>query len=108
MTPYYILATNYSSLNASTPHISEPILVSSLDIGNDGSAFIEVLVRRAEQVSAEQNGDDDGFRTLLPASSFLTPMEARNEQCMSRVRMFGQEKLSGDIAKQKWDQFKVS
>ena len=81
--------------------------MSSVDIGNDGSAFVEVLVRRAEQVSDGQCGEDDGFRTLLPASSFLTPMESRNEECMSRVRMFDHERLSGDLANQKWDQFKV-
>ena len=49
----------------------------------------------------------DGFRTLLPAASFLTPMESRNEENISRVRMFGQEKLSKDLSSQKWDQFKV-
>ena len=87
--------------------ISEPVKVSSIDIGNDGSAFVQVLVRRAEQDTRENAEDNDGFKTILPASSFLTPLESRNEECMLRVRMFGHEKLSGDAVNQKWDQFKV-
>ena len=67
---------------------------------------MEVLVRRAEQPYG-QSAEDDGFRTLLPASSFLTPLESRNEESMSRVRMFGPEKLSHALSQQKWDQFKV-
>ena len=86
--------------------ISEPYQVQSIDIGNDGSAFVEILARRAEQ-AYNLSTDDDGFRTLLPAASFLTPMESRNEENISRVRMFGQEKLSKDLSSQKWDQFKV-
>ena len=87
--------------------ISEPVKVSSIDIGNDGSAFVQVLVRRAEQITPENSEDNDGFKTILPASSFLTPLESRNEESISRVRMFGHEKLSGDAVNQKWDQFKV-
>ena len=87
--------------------ISEPVKVSSIDIGNDGSAFVQVLVRRAEQETHEDGEDNDGFKTILPASSFLTPLESRNEESTSRVRMFGHEKLSGDALNQKWDQFKV-
>jgi len=68
---------------------------------------VEVLVRRAEQAYG-QSTEDDGFRTILPASSFLTPLESRNEECMSRVRLFGPEKLSQALSQQKWDQFKVS
>ena len=68
---------------------------------------MEVLVRRAEQVYNKSN-EDDGFRTLLPAASFLTPMESRNEENISRVRMFGIEKLSQELQSQKWDQFKVN
>ena len=86
--------------------IVEPCQVQSIDIGNDGSAFVEVLVRRAEQ-AYNHSIEDDGFRTLLPAASFLTPMESRNEENISRVRMFGPEKLSHDLSLQKWDQFKV-
>ena len=86
--------------------ILEPIEVSSIDIGNEGSAFIEVMVRRAEQACAE-NSENDGFRSIIPASSFMTPLESRNEESMSRVRMFGPEKLSVDLSKEKWDQFKV-
>ena len=64
------------------------------------------MVRRAEQACVE-NSENDGFRSIIPASSFMTPLESRNEESMSRVRMFGPDKLSVDLSKQKWDQFKV-
>ena len=64
------------------------------------------MVRRAERACVE-NSENDGFRSIIPASSFMTPLESRNEESMSRVRMFGPDKLSVDLSKQKWDQFKV-
>ncbi|KAK4328413.1 hypothetical protein Pmani_001161 [Petrolisthes manimaculis] len=72
--------------------------LSSIDIGNDGSAFIEVLVGR--------EGVAD-FQVLLVASSFMTPIESRNGTDLHRVRMFGPDKLNKSVAEQKWDRVKV-
>ncbi|KAK3881758.1 hypothetical protein Pcinc_013840 [Petrolisthes cinctipes] len=72
--------------------------LSSIDIGNDGSAFIEVLVGR--------EGVAD-FQVLLVASSFMTPIESRNGTDLHRVRMFGPDKLNKTVAEQKWDRVKV-
>ena len=72
--------------------------ITSIDIGNNGSAFVEV------QVGKEANQE---FKVILVASSFLSPLESRNESNMTRVRMFSTEKLSADVAKEKWDQIKI-
>lgn len=54
------------------------ILISGIDIGNEGSAFVEVLA----------SVDGQEFSVLLPTSSFMSPMEARNDEERKRVRMF--------------------
>ncbi|RXG73803.1 DNA repair protein XRCC1 [Armadillidium vulgare] len=71
--------------------------IRSLDIGNENSAFIEVLVSREE-------GE---FKVLLVASSFMSPLESRNGTNPNRVRMFGSDKLNKPIADQKWDRIKI-
>lgn len=72
--------------------------IHSIDIGNEGSAFVEVLVGR------EGAGD---FQLLLVASSFMSPIESRNSTDLNRVRMFGPDKLNKNVACQKWDRIKV-
>jgi hypothetical protein len=79
--------------------LSKTAQISSIDIGNNGSAFIEVQVGR--------KASNKDFKVILVTSSFLTPIESRNETNWARVRMFASEKLNGDIAKDKWDQIKV-
>ena len=75
--------------------------IESVDVGNFGSAFVEVQVGRG-------GGEEDGaFSTLLAASSFMSPMESRNGQNAARVRMFATDKLNRDVAAQKWDRVKV-
>ena len=54
-------------------------VISSIDIGNDGSAFVEVLVGRRESGS-----DNSDYTALLPASSFMTPIESRNWEMTNR------------------------
>ncbi|KAK8380787.1 hypothetical protein O3P69_008018 [Scylla paramamosain] len=72
--------------------------INSLDIGNDGSALIEVLVSR--------EGMND-YQVLLVSSAFMSPAESRNGTDLHRVRMFGPEKLNKNVAEQKWDRLKV-
>lgn len=72
--------------------------INSLDIGNDGSALIEVLVSR--------EGMND-YQVLLVSSAFMTPTESRNGTDLHRVRMFGPDKLNKNVAGQKWDRLKV-
>ena len=74
--------------------------ITSIHIGNEGSAFVEVLVGRQET-------KDEDFKTLLVASSFMTPIESRNDQNLNRVRMFNADKLNAEIVGEKWDRVKV-
>lgn len=75
-------------------------VISSIDIGNESSAFIEVLVSRSSDTTPD-------FQVLLVASSFMSPMDCRQNTNLNRVRMFGSDKLSQALAKQKWDRIKV-
>ena len=79
--------------------LSAPSQIHGIDIGNNGSAFVEV------QVSRQASFND--YKVILVASSFLTPLESRNENSLTRVRMFAHDKLNADVAKDKWDLIKV-
>jgi len=80
--------------------LEEMSIISNLDLGNNGSAFIEVQVGRLGMEVKD-------YQTLLVASSFMSPGEARLGDMATRVRMFGHEKLSAAVAKEKWDMVKV-
>ncbi|XP_078381815.1 DNA repair protein XRCC1-like [Oculina patagonica] len=75
--------------------------IHSIDIGNNGSALVEVLVGRSSWSSEEQ------FQVLLVASSFMSPAESKSFTNTNRVRMFGADKLSKPVAAQKWDRVKL-
>nr|XP_022341040.1 DNA repair protein XRCC1-like [Crassostrea virginica] len=75
--------------------------IHSIDIGNEGSAFVEVLVGKSTATSEQD------YEVLLVASSFMTPVESRNETNRNSVRMFGPEKLNKSVAAQKWDRVKI-
>ncbi|CAH1797161.1 unnamed protein product [Owenia fusiformis] len=84
-----------------TIQLEKSTKILSLDIGNNGSAFVEVLVGRASMAS------EDDFKVLLIASSFMTPLEARSNNGLTRVRMFDNEKLSQPTRDEHWDKVKV-
>lgn len=75
-------------------------VLTSIDVGNENSAFIEVLTGRSST-------PDLDLEVLLVASSFMSPMEARSGNNPNRVRMFASDKLSKPVAEQKWDRVKV-
>lgn len=79
--------------------MSKATEISAIDIGNENSAYIEVLVSRS--------GSDDGFKTLLVMSSFMTPAEAREGTNPNKVRMFTKEQLCKPECEQKWDKVKI-
>ena len=80
--------------------LEELSTITNIDIGNCGSAFIEVQVGR-------QGGDLSQMPVLLVASSFMKPNEARVGDSQNRVRMFGPDSLAAEVGKQKWDLVKV-
>uniref|UniRef100_A0A673FR78 DNA repair protein XRCC1 n=1 Tax=Sinocyclocheilus rhinocerous TaxID=307959 RepID=A0A673FR78_9TELE len=75
--------------------------IHSIDIGNEGSAFIEVLVGHSTSVK------DQDFEVLLVTSSFMSPTESRNGTNTSRVRFFGPSQLVKATAQEKWDRVKM-
>ncbi|XP_015268601.1 PREDICTED: DNA repair protein XRCC1 [Gekko japonicus] len=75
--------------------------IHSIDIGNEGSAFVEVLVGSSAS-SSEQN-----YEVLLVTSSFLSPSESKSGTNLNRVRMFGPDKLVKATAEKKWDRVKI-
>ncbi|CAG2060033.1 unnamed protein product [Timema podura] len=80
--------------------LDRAVVINSIDIGNQHSAFIEVLVGRS-------SSPDEPFQVLLVASSFMSPMEARNGTMGTRVRMFSSEQLRKPVVEQRWDRVKV-
>ncbi|XP_050988094.1 DNA repair protein XRCC1 isoform X2 [Labeo rohita] len=75
--------------------------IHSIDIGNEGSAFIEVLVGHSTSVK------DQDFEVLLVTSSFMSPTESRNGTNTNRVRFFGPSQLVKATAQEKWDRVKI-
>ncbi|XP_071806723.1 DNA repair protein XRCC1-like [Asterias amurensis] len=75
--------------------------IHSIDIGNDNSAFVEVLVGHSTSTSS------DDYQVVLVTSSFMSPMDSKNGINTNRVRMFGPEKLSKAVLDKKWDRAKV-
>ncbi|XP_057690960.1 DNA repair protein XRCC1 [Corythoichthys intestinalis] len=75
--------------------------VHSIDIGNEGSAFVEVLVGNSSSVR------DQDYEVLLVTSSFMSPTESRNGTNMSKVRFFGPGQLQKSTAQEKWDRVKI-
>nr|XP_023663467.1 DNA repair protein XRCC1 isoform X3 [Paramormyrops kingsleyae] len=75
--------------------------IHSIDIGNEGSAFIEVLVGHSTSVK------DQDYEVLLVTSSFMSPSESRNGTNSNRVRLFGPNQLVKATAQEKWDRVKI-
>ncbi|XP_010621572.1 DNA repair protein XRCC1 isoform X2 [Fukomys damarensis] len=76
--------------------------IHSMDIGNNGSAFVEVLVGSSAGGASEQD-----YEVLLVMSSFMSPSESRSGSNPSRVRMFGPDKLVRTAAEKRWDRIKI-
>ncbi|XP_058504523.1 DNA repair protein XRCC1 isoform X2 [Solea solea] len=75
--------------------------VHSIDLGNEGSAFVEVLVGNSSSVR------DQDYEVLLVTSSFMSPTESRNGTNMNRVRFFGPNQLQKSTSQEKWDRVKI-
>lgn len=75
--------------------------IHSIDIGNEGSAFVEILVGKSAATA------DKDFEVLLVASSFMSPLDSRNGTNRTSVRMFGPDKLNKATADKQWDRVKI-
>lgn len=77
-----------------------PVCINGIDIGNEHSAFVEVLVGRSGPASPE-------FKEILLTSSFMSPIESRNSTNSGRVRCFTAKELVEPVAKERWDLVKI-
>jgi len=75
--------------------------IHSIDIGNEGSTFVEVLVGNSD---AEVKID---YQVLLGASAFMTPAEAKGWTNLNKVRMFGPTALNKTTKDKKWSRVKI-
>lgn len=80
--------------------LDQPRIISSIDIGNERSGFIEVLVANSKQ-------DPPVFKEILLATSFMTIVEVKNDLNPNRVRFFPKDVLVESVAKSPWDLVKV-
>ena len=80
--------------------LEELSVITNIDIGNFGAAFVTVQVGR-------RGGDPEQMKELLVASSFMSPTEARVGDNAARVRMFGPDSLAAGVAAEKWDLVKI-
>lgn len=76
--------------------------IHSIDIGNEGSAFVEVLVGHSTSVSEQE------YEVILGMSSFMSPSESKSGTNLNRTRMFGPDKLVKATAEKKWDRVKIA
>lgn len=79
--------------------LQTPTVIWSIDIGNENSAYVEVLVNRSSS--------NDDYKILLVMSSFMTPIESRQTVNVNKVRMFTQNEFSKPECDEKWDLIKI-
>ncbi|XP_044749198.1 DNA repair protein XRCC1 [Coccinella septempunctata] len=79
--------------------LEEASVITGIDIGNEHSAYIEVLVSRSEM-----NGD---YKSFLVMSSFMSAIESRQSTNINRVRMFKKSDFSKPECDEKWDRIKL-
>ncbi|XP_050422184.1 DNA repair protein XRCC1 [Adelges cooleyi] len=75
----------------------KPSAISSIDVGNDNSAFVEIFVGKSTS---------DEFHLLLVTSSLMTMHDCKNGLNVNNVRFFNANQLS-PIAKESWDRVKI-
>ncbi|XP_065084161.1 DNA repair protein XRCC1 [Ochlerotatus camptorhynchus] len=80
--------------------LEKPLTIHGIDVGNEHSAFIEVLVARSGPTNPE-------FKEILLMSSFMTPIESRNSTSSNRVRCFTASALVEPVAREQWDLVKI-
>ncbi|KAL5240151.1 hypothetical protein ACI65C_007561 [Semiaphis heraclei] len=75
----------------------KPSVISSIDVGNDNSAFVEIFVGKSTS---------DEFQLLLVTSSLMTLHECKNGLNVNKVRFFDSDHLSL-ASKESWDRVKI-
>ena len=74
--------------------------IETVDVGNEGSAFIEILVSRSADTEAQ-------FEVLAPTSTLMSPADSKAWTNCNSVKMFSKDKMNSMTVDQKWDRVKV-
>ena len=74
--------------------------IETIDIGNEGSAFIEILVGRSADTDAQ-------FEVLAPTSTLMSPADSKAWTNCNAVKMFTKDKMNSVTVDQKWDRVKI-
>lgn len=75
--------------------------IESVDIGNEGSCFIEVQVGR----SADE--DVDSYQVLVMTSNYMSPAESKVWTNLNVVKLFSKDLMNKVVCDQKWDRVKI-
>lgn len=86
------LAARIDLPNFSCIQLEKSTQIQSLDIGNDGSAFVEVLVGRSTA--------PESYEVILGMSTFMSPPESKQWNNTNRVRIFGELSYTRPVIKQ--------
>ncbi|KAL1138605.1 hypothetical protein AAG570_008668 [Ranatra chinensis] len=79
--------------------LEKPTKITAIDVGNEFSAFIEILVCKS--------CTPDDYKVLLVASSLMSLQDAKYGSNGNEVRFFKTENLTKPVADEKWDRLKV-
>uniref|UniRef100_A0A182SUR5 BRCT domain-containing protein n=1 Tax=Anopheles maculatus TaxID=74869 RepID=A0A182SUR5_9DIPT len=80
--------------------LEEPTQITGIDIGNEHSALIEVLVARSGPTNPT-------FSEILLATKFMNPVDSRNSTGTNGVQCFNSSVLIPSVASEKWDLVKI-
>ncbi|XP_052891404.1 DNA repair protein XRCC1 [Anopheles moucheti] len=76
--------------------LEEPTIISGIDIGNEHSALIEVLVARS-------GSSNPPYSEILLATKFMNAVDSRNSTGTNGVQCFNSSTLIPSVASEKWD-----
>jgi hypothetical protein len=77
---------------------SKPTKIALVDIGNAGSAFVELLV-------GKQDSSDEQFQVLVPINSQMGVHDSKNGINKNRTKCF--EKFTTDVGNKEWDRMRI-
>ncbi|TMW46146.1 hypothetical protein DOY81_008770 [Sarcophaga bullata] len=80
--------------------MTESQQIIGIDIGNEHSAFVEVLVGKSTCAPTD-------FVEILLTCSFMTPLESKSSNNTNRVRCFSKEALVPNVVDNKWSLVKI-
>ena len=92
---------DYSTQIEAEIHLTKTIKIGFINVGNAGSAFIELLVGS----SMWPSGKD--YVTLLPSQMLMSPADSKTGKNNSGVKMFDKGVFAKGVADSEWDRLRV-